>query len=214
VRYPCRLTQTREALLTRAQARFGVFLLVSSLGAALSRAATGPSFDCARATGKAEQLVCREPALAALDVLLDGVYQAALAKVAPGPAKDTLVAEQAGFRQARDGCARSLLAFGACVEDNYARRISALQTAFALVPEQGRASFTCEGDGPQRIGATFFASHLGTAVLTAGDREVLVFQQPAASGAKYEGEGVVLWNKGDEAQVTWEEIELRCLVAR
>ena len=71
----------------------------------------------------------------------------------------------------------------------------------------------CTGEGPQEIGATFFASEAPTAFLTAGDREVLVFQKPAASGAKYEGDGVMFWNKGDEAQVSWEEIELRCRVA-
>ena len=41
-----------------------------------------------------------------------------------------------------------------------------------------------------------------------------MFQKPSASGARYEGDGVMFWNKGDEAQVSWEEIELRCRAAK
>jgi membrane-bound inhibitor of C-type lysozyme len=42
--------------------------------------ARGPAFDCAKATGEVEKLVCTDEGLAALDRKLDGVYNAALAK--------------------------------------------------------------------------------------------------------------------------------------
>jgi uncharacterized protein len=40
----------------------------------------GLAFDCAKATGEVEKLICTDEGLAALDRKLDGVYKAALAK--------------------------------------------------------------------------------------------------------------------------------------
>ena len=49
--------------------------------------AQGPAFDCTKAQGQVEQLVCKDAALAALDHRLDEVFKAALAK-----ARDKVVA--------------------------------------------------------------------------------------------------------------------------
>lgn len=171
-----------------------------------------PAFDCAQPASKVAAAVCGDPSLVALDRKVEAAYGAARAKgVARTP--ETLEAEQRGFVQQRDACggARDPRA---CLQVAYTFRLSELQAIHGLVPVTGRARFACTGAGPRRIEATFFASEAPAALLTAGAREVLALQQPSASGAKYEGEGVVFWTKGDGAMVTWEEIELRCKVAK
>lgn len=185
-------------------------LLVAWVGAA-APAGGVHSFDCAASTGKVALAVCNDPSLTELDRKAEAAWRAARAKGQRTP--ETVDAEQRGFVQQRDACGRQR-DVRACLQIVYTTRVSELQAIHGLVPVTGRARFACTGDGPQEIGATFFASEAPTAFLTAGAREVLVFQKPAASGARYEGEGVVFWNKGDEAAVTWEEIELSCKVAK
>ena len=184
-------------------------LLFSSAGPA---AAQGPATpDCAKAEGKVALAVCLDASLAALDRKVEAAYRAAQGKGLRTP--ETVDAEQRGFVQQREACARQR-DVSACLQVVYTTRVSELQAVHGLVPVTGRARFACKGEGPPEILATFLASEAPTAVLTAGTREVLVFQKPAASGARYEGDGVTFWNKGDEAQVTWEEIELRCRAAK
>jgi membrane-bound inhibitor of C-type lysozyme len=43
---------------------------------------------------------------------------------------------------------------------------------------------------------------------------VLLFQKTTASGTTYEGDRVVFRSAGGEAQVSWEELELRCRAAQ
>jgi uncharacterized protein len=186
-------------------------LLLLLLGSARPAAAEGP--DCAKAAGEVARAVCGEPSLAALDRKVEAAYAAAAAKAPPVRTPDTLEAEQRGFVQQRDACERQR-DVAACLQVVYVTRLSELQALHSLVPVSGQARFVCEGEGPREIGATFFASEAPAAVLTAGAREVLVLQKPSASGARYEGDGVMFWNKGDEAQVSWEEIELRCRAAK
>ncbi len=47
----------------------------------------GPTFDCEKAEGTVEEMICADAALAALDVELDAVWRQAMARIAgqPGP---------------------------------------------------------------------------------------------------------------------------------
>ncbi len=58
--------------------RRALALLALLLAAAAVQAQDGPSFDCDRAETVAEQLVCADPALAALDRRIAARYAAAL----------------------------------------------------------------------------------------------------------------------------------------
>jgi uncharacterized protein len=195
--------------MTRAWASW---FLLPLLWSARPAEAEGPAaFDCGRETGKVPLAVCGDASLAALDRKVDAAWRAARAKGLRTP--ETVDGEQQGFELERDACARQR-DVRACLQVVYTARLSELQAIHGLVPVTGRARFACTGEGPPEIAAVFFASEAASALLTAGEREVLVFQKPAASGARYEGDGVVFWNKGDEAAVTWEEIELSCRVAR
>lgn len=180
---------------------------------ALLPSASPAAFDCAKADGKVAVAVCGDASLASLDRLLEAAYAAARAKTPAARTPETLDAEQRGFLQQRDAC-ESQRDARACLLSVYTVRVSELQAIHGLVPVTGRARFACTGEGPPEIAATFFGSEAPAALLSAGEREVLLFQDPAASGARYEGDGVVFWNKGDEAAVIWEEIELNCKVAK
>jgi uncharacterized protein len=174
-------------------------------------AAQGPApLDCVQPPGKVALAVCRDPSLTALDSKVEAAYAAALRKGVRTP--ETVEAEQRGFVQQRDACLRRRDA-AACLQVVYVTRVSELQAIHGLVPVTRRARLACEGEGPQAIEATFFASEAPAALLNAGTREVLAFWKPSASGARYEGDGVVFRDEGDEAQVSWEEIELRCRIA-
>jgi uncharacterized protein len=189
-------------------------LLSALLPSARPAAAEGPAaIDCAKAAGRVAVAICGDDSLATLDRQLEAAYAAARAKAPAVRTPETLEAEQRGFVQMRDACGRQR-DVRACLQVVYTARVSEVQAIHGLVPVTGRARFACEGEGPQAIEAVFFASQAPSALLRAGAREVLVLQGPAASGARYEGDGVVFWNKGEEAQVTWEEIELRCRVAK
>jgi uncharacterized protein len=204
-------TDRGGASMTRAWAEASLFLTLASARLA---AAEGPSaFDCAKAAGKVPLAVCADAALATLDRKLEAAYAGARAKALPIRTPETLEAEQRGFVQQRDACEHRR-DVAACLRDVYVARVSELQAVHGLVPVAGRARFACEGDGPREIGATFFHSEVPTALLTAGDREVLLFQKTTASGTTYEGDRVVFRSAGGEAQVSWEELELRCRAAQ
>jgi len=187
-----------------------VFISVPALNA------QGPTFDCAKAKGEVEQLICRDAALAALDRKLDGVYKAALAKARDGmPA--ILRTEQRGWIGGRNECWKAKDADNAafltaswkatsvreCVEGQYRLRIAELQVQYELVPAKKPAFFACQNNPSNEVVATFFETDPPAARLERGDRTVIAYLVPAGSGAKYEGQNVTFWNKGNEALVTW-----------
>src|SRR5512139_1454973 len=71
--------------------------------AASAASAQGPAFDCAKAEGEVQKLVCSDAGLAALDRTLDVAYKGAVAK-AKGQMLATLRAEQRGWVKGSDEC--------------------------------------------------------------------------------------------------------------
>jgi uncharacterized protein len=194
-----------------------VALAVPSAGAQ----AKGPAFDCSRAQGEVEQLVCRDEGLAALDRELDAVYKAALAK-ARDDVPQFLRTEQRGWVKGRNECwkAKDGMYLTAswqaknvreCVEGSYKIRISELQATMRLVPERGPVFFSCDGSPANEVVATFFETDPPTARLERGDQTVTAWLMPTGSGSKYEGQNVEFWTKGNEARATWLGTELRCV---
>lgn len=177
--------------------------------------AQGPTFNCAKADGTVEELICKDPALAALDRKLDEVYKAATAK-AKGPMLATLRAEQRGWVSGRNECWKARNADNPfyltaswtassvreCVEAQYRIRTAELQALYQLVTPK-TVSFFCQNNPANEVVATFFETDPATARLERGDRTVTAYLVPAASGAKYEGQNVTFWNKGNDASVSW-----------
>jgi uncharacterized protein len=189
--------------------------------------AEGPAFDCARADGEVETLICQDEGLATLDRKLDEVYKAALGK-ARDDVPQVLRTEQRGWIKGRNECWKAqgednpafltaswqATSVRECVEGQYQLRISELQAQLQLVPAKGPVFFACENNPANEVVATFFETDPPTARLERGDRTVMAWLVRAASGSKYEGQNVEFWTKGDEATVTWLDEELTCHVNR
>ena len=187
--------------------------------------AQGPAFDCAKADGEVEELICQDEGLAALDRKLDEVYKAALAK-ATNEHPPVLKAEQRGWIKGRNECWKArgednpafltaswqATSVRDCVEGQYQLRISELQALYRLVPEKGPVFYACDNNPANEVVATFFETDPPTARVERGDRSVTVWLVPASSGSKYEGQNLELWTKGDEATMTWLDEELKCQV--
>jgi uncharacterized protein len=201
------------------------FLVLATVLAAAPSRAQGPAFDCAKADGEVEELICQDEGLAARDRKLDEVYTAALAKAA-NERPPVLKAEQRGWIKGRNECWKAqgednpafltaswpATSVRDCVEGRYQLRISELQALYQLVPEKGPVFYACENNPANEVVATFFETDPPTVRLERGDRTVTAWLVPTGSGSKYEGQNLELWTKGAEATVTWLDEELKCKV--
>jgi uncharacterized protein len=189
--------------------------------------AKGPAFDCTKASGAIEKLICGDEGLSELDRKLDGVYKAAMAKARDDMPR-VLRAEQRGWVKGRDECWKAkgeadpvflteswkATSERGCVEGQYQTRIAELQVKYELVPSKKPVFFACNNNPANEVVATFFETDPPAARVERGDRTVIAFQVRTASGAKYEGQNLSLWNKGNEAMVTWLGEELKCQVQK
>ena len=173
----------------------------------------GPSFDCGKVeAGSIEALVCQDPALAAADLKLAEVYEAALAK-AGNEQPPTLKAEQRGWIKGRDECWKADDK-PACVADAYRLRTAELQSRYRLLEPTGTATYACDDAPGSEVTASFFPTDPPTAIAERGDEVSFMVEQPAASGARYQGRNESLWEHQGEATITWGygAPELRCRV--
>ncbi|MBP6384736.1 MliC family protein [Aeromonas salmonicida] len=167
----------------------------------LACAAT-PSFDCAKAAGAAETLICKDAALAALDNELAALYPKALANLSPEQLK-TEKAMQRGWIKGRNDCWKGK-DLRQCVEDNYLLRITELQISGGQLMVPAPVNYQC---GKSVMLSTYFYNDakLPAAMinLSEGDKQqqVLAYEAPSASGARYEGQNLSLFTKGDEASL-------------
>jgi membrane-bound inhibitor of C-type lysozyme len=159
-----------------------------------------PSFDCTRANGQAQQLICSDAELAAIDRELDRLDRVI---GAGGPEVDA----RRGWTQERDGCWKAD-DLRQCVVEAYAKRIHELRVRHPQAPGSGGLSvgpvaFTCGGE---KFAATFVNSDPGLVHLAGPNRTLTLGQARSASGARYagrvDGEEWEFWNKGDEAVLT------------
>ena len=78
-----------------------------------------PSFDCAKASGQVEELICSDPELAALDVELARLYKAVSAQTT-GQKLKALRTYQRGWIKGRNDCWKAVaVGVRACVEASY-----------------------------------------------------------------------------------------------
>jgi uncharacterized protein len=183
--------------------------------AGAAAAAQGPTFDCRKVEPKSiEAMICGEAELAALDRQLAGVYAAASAK-AQNERPPTLRAEQRGWVKGRNDCWKSADPRD-CVKSEYVRRIAELQARYRLVPSRGPFAFACDGNAANEVVVTYFATEPSTMIAERGDSVSLMFQQPAASGAKYQGRNESFWEHQGVATITWGygAPEMRCTLKR
>lgn len=167
-----------------------------SLMPLLASAAT-PSFDCAKAQGAAEQLICEDAGLAALDNELAALYPKAIANFSPEQAK-TEKAMQRGWIKGRNECWKDADP-GKCIESSYQTRITELQIKGGQLMVPSPVLYQC---GKELTLTAYFYNDgkLPAATINLGpDQQVLAYGVPTGSGARYEGQNLSLSTKGKEA---------------
>lgn len=177
-------------------------LLATLLFAPLLATAATPSFDCAKAKGAAETLICKDAALAALDNELAALYPKAIAAFSPEQQK-TERAIQRGWIKGRNDCWKAG-DLRQCVEDSYQLRITELQIKGGQLMVPTPVNYQCDNNVTL---STYFYNDakLPAAVInmSEGDsqQQVLAYEAPSASGARYEGQNLTLFTKGGEARL-------------
>lgn len=164
----------------------------------------GPSFDCDKAQGAAEKLICQDAELARLDRLVADRYGAAI-DVVKGldtgavEAETQLRAAQRGWIKGRDDCWKAD-DLRTCVSESYLRREGELVALWMLEEPTGIAFWVCGGNPSNEVVTYFYATELPSIRFERGDSVDAGSLVRTASGAKYEGGfGRSVWIKGDSA---------------
>ena len=173
-------------------------------------AADGPSFDCAKAGSSAEEVVCSDPELSALDVELADTYGAALA-AADGldagaeEAVATLKATQRGWIKGRDECWKAE-DLRACVETAYLQRSAELVVTWMLREPYTEAAWRCDDNPANEVYVMYFDTRLPAIRIEYGDGVEAMTASPTASGTRYDGSlGRFFWEKSGMALFAWVE---------
>ena len=188
-----------------------IFLIaVTFVLTATSLTLASPSFDCSKAAGEVEQMVCGDQSLAKLDQDLSGVFARALENI-PEAVHATTRAMQRGWIKGRNDCWKAE-DVRSCVETSYQTRIVELQITGGLLEAPDYLLFVCNQNDRKPFTAVFYNQTVPrSAVLTWGDDQVIAFITPAASGARYSAPGVDFWSHQGEATVDWYGDSLHCL---
>ena len=188
----------------------GLVVPVSAHAQAAKPAA--PSFDCAKAVGQVQQLVCKDAALAALDRKLAGAFAKAMKAWPPDIAAEQR-AIQRGWIKGRDDCWKSS-DVRTCVDLEYKTRIVQLQIKSGQLMAPTPVEFACNGTENKPVTASFYKdTDPQSVVLTVGDDQVVAFIAPAASGARYAAQGVEFWEHQGTASISWFDTKLSCTPA-
>lgn len=175
--------------------------------------AAGPAFDCRKAAGEVQQLICRDDALAALDRRLDRTYKAAAAQ-AKGALAKRLRDDQRGWVKGRDECWKAtqqtwitaswtVSTVRDCVDAQYRLRTSELQALWRLVPPTTSRQ-ACNGSPANEVVLNDFATDPPTIRLERGDRSVTLWQVGAADAGTHEGRNVALLKREDGGvKISW-----------
>jgi len=187
-------------------------LIAMALGASAPAAFAGPpgpGFDCTRAAGEAQALICADAQLATLDREISRLYVLA----SHSPQLDTkqrgkLRAYQIGWIRGRNDCWKAT-DLRTCVLDSYVTRIHELRRDYPAARgadadgiSSGPVGVTCDGS-ERRMAATFIHTDPPLACLESPDRDYVMTLKPAAPAARYvastnQGD-VAFWTKGDTA---------------
>lgn len=178
-----------------------------------SASAADPSFDCSKTAHDAEELICNDDELAALDNQLAGVYQAAQHNF-PEEERKNLKAVQRGWIKGRNDCWKSD-GLRNCIKFAYESRITELQIQGGLITRPEPVQYQCSGGEHDYLTAIFHRETVLPAVVLTrvNSREtwqVIAYHTRSGSGAKYSGPNVLFWSKGNEAMVEWNEDKLKC----
>jgi uncharacterized protein len=168
-------------------------------------AAATPSFNCQKATLKAEIMVCGNAELARLDVEVTRLY--GLVSKAPDIDRVALQRLQGGWLDKRNACATNDSS-ETCLLNAYAGRISDLRAGYPVARNDtavsiGPIGWHCPaGD----MTSTFINGASSLVYVKWADKSAVLTQAMSASGARYAADlpdgAYEFWNKGDEVMWT------------
>ena len=169
-------------------------------------AAATPSFDCAKATLKAETAVCADPRLAQLDVEVTRIYD--LIGKAPGVDRAALQRQKGIWLNKRNTCATTNN-IETCLLNVYAGRIGDLRAGYPVARADTAVSIgpiVWRCPGASDLSTTFINGETSMAYVKWADKSAVLTQNLSASGARYaitlpEGD-YEFWTKGDETMWT------------
>lgn len=166
-----------------------------------------PSFDCEDVQTSVEVSICQESVLAALDLQLEELYQLAMQRL---PAQDHILLEatQSDWLNGRNECWKES-EVTQCVQSQYELRVSELQIKTGELSAPEATTFQC--DSGQTLELYFYneAAHPAL-VLNNPNREILLYLEISASGARYANEHTEFWERGNEATYTNFERTTKC----
>lgn len=175
-------------------------LLATLLFAPLLASAATPSFDCTKAAGAVETLICQDAGLALLDNELAALYPKAIADLSAAQVKRER-AMQRGWIKGRNDCWKGE-DLRQCVEDSYRQQITELQIKGGQLMVPSPINYQC-GKGVTLSTYFYNEAKLPAAVINLSEggsqQQVLAYEVPGASGARYEGQNLTLLTKGNEA---------------
>lgn len=176
----------------------------------VSALAQVPIIDCKKTSGEIEKQICADNELGALDRTLAVVYAAALHK-AKNEHPPLLKAGQRGWIKGRNDCWKAAKP-QQCASQAYRLRIAELQARYRLIPVSASATFICEGDARNQVVANFFQTDPPSLIAERGDSVSLMFQQPSASGTRYQGRNESIWEHQEQTTIVWGYAapEMRC----
>lgn len=161
-----------------------------------------PSFDCRSvAKGSIASMVCESTYLSRLDNTLDETYQQAL-EATDDVGRKYLRAMQRGWVKGRDECWKAVDKT-ACIIDAYLKRTAELNARYNLVTPIAKQVYACNQQPANEIVVTFYPTEPATLIAERGDSVSLMFIQPSASGARYQGQNESFWEHQGEAKVVW-----------
>lgn len=173
-------------------------LLLSACGPHASRPAT--ALYCAKPANRAQELVCNDPQLSALDRHLQDSYQQALAR--PGADRAALSAAQNSWATTiRDGCASRNTDVRTCVREAYQTRLVQLAIDDPATASPPVVTYQCPaGLGP--LTARFYNQFdPPTAVLNWQGNQEILFIERSGSGARYGRQGAQYWEHQGEVKL-------------
>src|SRR5688572_7235353 len=167
-----------------------------------------PTFECAKATGEIEALICKDPALIALDRKLADVFGTAVKKLPPRVAVEQRTLQR-GWITNRNECVDAD-DLRACTERTYQMRIVELQIISGQLKGPKPVDFVCVGGEDRPLTLTYFETEPRSALIQYGGDRIIAFIARSASGARYTGANVDFSEQQGKATLTWHGSALAC----
>lgn len=207
------MTQTEPETGVARGPRLAACLLAIAVAPSIPVFAVSPAFDCAKAEGEVEQLICSDDELASMDLLLARTYSQTIQNI-PKEERATFRAEQRGWIKGRNDCWKADNV-RRCVEFSYQSKTVELQIIGGLVeaPEYQNLSCAESSDASPFTLSVYDNTKPDSAVLTRGDDQVIAIKTAGGVANRYVAPNVSLILGEGEAEIDWFGEQLTCALS-